>query len=353
MMRVEKFDAASLRLAFIAAGVYGVANALSGMAYLPGCNFAELRPQVVLPMFVGVLHGPLAGFISGALGDMLGYALSGKGFWFAPIWSLANGLMGALPGLAAVWRARPVADMRSFVKLQILLMLACCIPFAISTGWDAAAGYLPPDAALYRFFLPIFITDLLWAYLLIPPLLLGRKLIHVGIEVRTMLAIHYLLLLTVVATWLGSVFVSSEHELPVKSLYLLGFVTVLILMVGLAFSMLLSRRITSPVMALADLARRARDGRYPDEADYKALSDRPDEFGLLASTFRDMIDAVRQREQVLRKKIDDLTIIIDRSKHQADLARITGADGFKDLKAKARALRQGFQRLSTTENTPS
>ncbi|HBA86159.1 MAG TPA: hypothetical protein DCZ95_18915 [Verrucomicrobia bacterium] len=352
-MRIARFDAASLRFSLIVACIYGIANVLSGNAYLPGCTFAELRPQVVLPMFVGVLYGPFAGFISGALGDMLGYAISGKGFLFAPIWSLANGLMGAIPGFATAWHVTPIARMRSFVKLQVLLMLASSAPFAIATGYEAATGAAPPAVALFHLFLPIFITDLLWAFLLIPPLLYARRLLRVDIEIRTLLAIHYLLLFTVIATWLGGVLVSSDNNFSIVKLYLLGCVTVLILVVGLAFSLLLSRQITAPVMSLAELARRARDGQYPEAAEFNPLAGRSDEFGLLSGLFRDMMDAVRTRELVLRKKIDDLTIIIDQSKHQADLARITSADHFKDLKAKARALRQGLEQPAKTEKAPT
>jgi len=82
--------------------VYGIANFLSGKYYLPGCSFAELRPQVALPMFIGVLCGPLAGFATGASGDMLGYAFAGKGPLFALHWSFANGLMELIPELAAL-----------------------------------------------------------------------------------------------------------------------------------------------------------------------------------------------------------------------------------------------------------
>jgi energy-coupling factor transport system substrate-specific component len=347
------WDPISLRFSLLVAIIYGISNFLSGHAYLPGCSFAELRPQVVLPMFTGILYGPFAGFISGALGDMFGYAISAKGLFFAPIWSLANGLMGAIPGFAAVGQATPVARMRSFVKLQFLLMLACGIPFAMSTGYETLAGHMTADAALFRLFLPIFITDLLWAFLLIPPLLYARRLLRVDIEIRTLLAIHYLLLLTVIATWLGGVLVSSEHSLSIVTLYLLGCVTIGVLLVGLSFSLVLSRQITAPVLTLAELARHAGEGQYPEADAFQPLAQRSDEFGLLATTFRDMINAVRNREQVLRKKIDDLTIIIDQSKHQEDLTRITSADHFKDLKAKARALRQGFQPSAKEEKSPS
>ena len=51
------------RITLLAAVVlYAVANYLSGKKYLPGCSFAELRPQICLPIFMGLYFGPVYGF---------------------------------------------------------------------------------------------------------------------------------------------------------------------------------------------------------------------------------------------------------------------------------------------------
>ena len=101
--QIEKSFITKTAICLLIGCFYGFANYLSGKYYLPGCSFAEFRPQVAIPMFVGILYGPWAGFCCGGLGDMLGYAMGGKGLFFAPYWSFANGLMGLIPGLIRYW----------------------------------------------------------------------------------------------------------------------------------------------------------------------------------------------------------------------------------------------------------
>ncbi|WP_051185167.1 HAMP domain-containing protein [Desulfatiglans anilini] len=320
--------------------VYGIANFLSGKYYLPGCSFAELRPQVALPMFIGVLYGPLAGFATGASGDMLGYAFAGKGPLFALHWSFANGLMGLIPGLAGRFGARPVDSILSFVKLLLLLLLASALPFALSTGVEVGLGRVAFHNALFSLFLPIFITDTLWAFMLVPPLMQLFGLLIARVEIRTIQAVYYLLIVTVMATWLSSIFITMRERIAVEELYGLGAVTLVVLITGLAVCAVLSKKITAPMLGLTRVARRVADGDYTHVEELKSISSRQDELGTMAQVFTDMLQAVEKREKDLRNEVTTLKIQIDRGKQCADLEKITGSDYFKMLKAKAGNLRQ-------------
>ena len=324
----------------IAAGcVYGFANFLSGKYPLPGCTFAELRPQVVLPMFMGILYGPVAGFFCGGLGDMLGYAVAGKGPFFAVHWSIANGLMGLIPGLAGILGIKPVETIASFVKLLLLLLLASSLPFAFSTGVEWWLGKIPFHQALFGFFLPIFITDTLWAFILVPPIMQATRLLISRIEMRTILAVYYLLIITVLATWLSSILITMREEIMVEELYTLGAVTLVVLIIGLAVCAVSSKKITAPIMRLTDAARRVADGDYSHADKLHAISLRPDELGIMAGVFSDMVKAVEKREEDLQQQVRTLRVKIDRNKQDADLKKITGSDYFKTLKKKAGDLR--------------
>ena len=324
----------------IAAGcLYGLANFLSGMFYLPGCTFAELRPQVALPMFIGILYGPVGGFFCGSLGDMFGYSVAGKGPFFAIHWSLANGLMGLIPGLAKYFGARQVDSIFSFVKLLILLLLAASLPFAFSTGVECRLGLMPFHQALFRLFLPIFITDTLWAFILIPPMMQAARLLIMRIEMRTILAVYYLLIVTVMATWLSSIIITMQDRVEVVELYTLGAVTLVVLIIGLAVCAVSSKKITAPVVSLTDVARRVAGGDYSHVGKLKDIRNRPDELGTMATVFSDMVRAVEKREQELQREVKVLKVRIDRSKQNADLEKITGSDYFKTLKKKAGDLR--------------
>jgi HAMP domain-containing protein len=320
--------------------IYGFANFLSGKYYLPGCNFAELRPQVVLPMFMGILYGPAGGFVCGALGDMLGYGIGGKGPFFAVHWSFANGLMGLIPGLARYLGARPVDAIASFVRLLILLLLASSVPFAFSTGVDYGLGRVSFHQALFGFFLPIFITDTLWAFMLVPPMMQAAGLLIARIEMRTIQAVYYLLIATVMATWLSSILITMREEIQVEELYTLGAVTLIVLIVGLAVSAVSSKKITAPVVSLTKVARQVADGDYSHVGELATIRSRPDELGTMAAVFSNMVQSVERREEELKREVKILRVRIDRDKQTADLEKITESDYFKTLKQKAGNLRR-------------
>ena len=319
--------------------VYGLANVLSGRYYLPGCSFAELRPQVSLPMFMGVLYGPGAGFVCGSLGDMLGYTIAGKGPLFAVHWSLANGLMGGIPGLARMAGARPVDSIASFVRLLVLLLLAAGLPFAFSSGVEYGLGRVSFHQALFGFFLPIFVTDTLWAFMLVPTMMQAAGLLISRIEIRTIRAVYYLLIVTVMATWLSSILITMREEIRVEELYTLGAVTLVVLIAGLAVCAISSKKITAPMITLTEAARRAAEGDYSHVGELEPIRKRADELGTMATVFSDMVRAVEKREEALQREVRTLRVKIDRGKQDADLEKITGSDYFKRLKKKAGALR--------------
>ena len=57
------------------------------------------RPAVAVLIFFGTAYGPWVGLLAGFIGNTLGDALSGWGFYWN--WSLGNGLMGLVAGLVA------------------------------------------------------------------------------------------------------------------------------------------------------------------------------------------------------------------------------------------------------------
>ncbi len=61
--------------------VYGLMNAALHGLVLPAAPVIALRPQVALPMLIGLISGPLPGFVTGALGNVIGDGLSGYGFF--------------------------------------------------------------------------------------------------------------------------------------------------------------------------------------------------------------------------------------------------------------------------------
>lgn len=87
----------------IGAALYAVLSYLfNGTVFVvPSVSQVALRPAVAIPMFFGYAFGPTVGFFTGAVGNMFGDALTG--FGLSPQWSVGNGLIGMISGLALLF----------------------------------------------------------------------------------------------------------------------------------------------------------------------------------------------------------------------------------------------------------
>lgn len=84
----------------IGAALYAIFSYLfNGTVFVvPSVSQVALRPAIAIPMFFGFAFGPNVGFFTGAVGNMFGDALTG--FGLSPQWSIGNGLVGFISGLA-------------------------------------------------------------------------------------------------------------------------------------------------------------------------------------------------------------------------------------------------------------
>jgi uncharacterized membrane protein len=76
----------------IGAALYGVLTWWANAAALPSVSQVALRPSVCIPIFFGYVFGPVVGFFTGAVGNILGDFLTGWGVY--PAWDVGNGFMG-------------------------------------------------------------------------------------------------------------------------------------------------------------------------------------------------------------------------------------------------------------------
>lgn len=128
-------------------------------------------------------------------------------------------------------------------------------------------------------------------------------------------------------------------EAPGRSLAgQLILLSVAVLLLGLAFGILLSRRITRPVDDITAAAVGLADGTF-DPSRLDAASTRSDEVGELARAFQRMGTEVVEREARLREQVQQLTVQIDRSRVDSEVEQITESEYFQRLKAQADELR--------------
>lgn len=87
----------------IGAALYAVFSYLfNGTVFVvPSVSQVALRPAIAIPMFFGYAFGPVVGFFTGAVGNMVGDALTGFGVY--PQWSIGNGLIGLISGMVMLF----------------------------------------------------------------------------------------------------------------------------------------------------------------------------------------------------------------------------------------------------------
>lgn len=105
----------------IGAALYGVLSWVTNVVQLPSVSLVSLRPAVVIPVFFGFAFGPVVGFFTGAVGNILGDAITGWGVY--PVWDLGNGLMGLIPGLIWAFRDREKATRNVLYLVGAILLL--------------------------------------------------------------------------------------------------------------------------------------------------------------------------------------------------------------------------------------
>lgn len=106
----------------IGAALYAVFSFLfNGTVFaVPSVSQVALRPAVAIPMFFGYAFGPSVGFFTGAVGNMFGDALTG--FGLSPQWSVGNGLIGMVAGMAKLF-----ADQKKGINIVLWISLILAV----------------------------------------------------------------------------------------------------------------------------------------------------------------------------------------------------------------------------------
>ncbi len=339
----HKSSARIIGYAIVAGLIYGISNYISSKINLPGCSFIELRPQVALPMFMGVFFGPLAGFISGCLGDRAGYAFQGFDIWYAWNWSIGNGFIGMLPGAIRWLKIKEIKSVRDYAWLLILIIAASFLPIVFASGIDIIARKLSLLHTVYTLILPAFITDAVFGMIIVPAMLIIVRRIHFTIGIRNMLLSTYLLLFAVLATYMVSTISmwnnTGAQTLHYSDIYNIGILSLVVLLTGLSISAILVNKIIAPVMSLTDAAREISAGNYRLSPSLDAVAKRDDEIGCLAAVFSRMAGEIYTREERLKKEVRNLKIEIDKTRQKAEVSKIVDTDYFRNLRTKAKELR--------------
>ncbi|MFL5803215.1 MAG: ECF transporter S component [Roseiflexaceae bacterium] len=154
----------------IGAALYGVLGWATAIARLPGPFNISVRPAVVIPMFFGAIFGPWVGFFTGFVGNIIIDLLSGYGFSWN--WSLGNGLLGLIAGLAFV-RAQG-AELPSLKSAVLWSVIGTLIAFLFSSVTDIWV-YQTAPAEIPAEYITVVIPDLIFGIILVPILYIAYQ----------------------------------------------------------------------------------------------------------------------------------------------------------------------------------
>ncbi len=343
--------------------------AMTGASTIAG----SLRPGVAIPIFFGFVFGPLVGFVVGFFGNLLndliaGYAsfsLSYPSFVVLAAslqlnWQLGNGLMGLVAGLDAAVYARQRMRQYFFRSMGITL-LAVVVGIGVAAFLDPLvfpASYSDPatrwSKVLNELFIPISLTNAISALLLVPPLLFNHENLDLGLRGYLRSGLMRRLVLTIVITAavptvLLSLFLleanagpTSDWRAAFSGVFVnLAITVILTTLFVITNAAMMARSISKPLVNLGGAARAMEQGELTiEQAAELRVSEGNDEVAQLSRTFGKMAQEVIQREQDLRKHVQELQIIIDEHKRSDQVKEIVESDFFRDLKQKARTMRE-------------
>ena len=131
----------------IGAALYAVFSYLfNGTVFaVPSVSQVALRPAIAIPMFFGYAFGPTVGFFTGAVGNMFGDALTG--FGLSPQWSVANGLVGMIAGMALLF-ADKKKGMNTVLIISAVLAAIAAIFWLLNPSL-ANMMFFDPEAGIF------------------------------------------------------------------------------------------------------------------------------------------------------------------------------------------------------------
>jgi HAMP domain-containing protein len=125
----------------------------------------------------------------------------------------------------------------------------------------------------------------------------------------------------------------SSIQRQVLIFFVVGYLAFLI------FIFVVAILFTRPISVLASAAKKIGEGDYEQDIQEMSIGPFRDEVTTLAGVFEIMISKVYQREQTLRRRVEELQIIVDEQKKAEQVSEIVESEFFQDLQAKAREMR--------------
>lgn len=355
--------------------LYGSTSWLTSFSPLAGAFGGQIRPGVAIPIVLGFTSGPVVGFFTGFLGNLLTDVITGAVHYpphpgmgsalhdvitgFNLNWQSANGLMGLIPGLYALYYRRYVS-LSDQAKALLVMVLGVIIGIGFAAVTDPWVYHdMTLSTAVTTELIPISAINIVNAAILTPILLFNYERLDLsssgwvrsGVMQRLLLAILISAALPVALLGLFLTQGSAASQ-PVSSGELttkLVFTILLTLVFTITNAVLIAQTISRPLLRLMDAAHKMQEGRLSvEQAGELSATSGSDEVTRLSRIFGQMAQQVIQREQQLIQQVRELQIIIDQGKRDAQVAEIVDTNFFHDLQEQTREMRKNSSPIPTS-----
>lgn len=158
--------------AAIGAALYGILLVIQ--IPIPGTKDVSVRPAFAIVPFFGYAFGPIVGFFTGFVGNAIGDQISGWGALTSWNWSIANGLVGFIAGLAPLYLMSLMSGSvgRKAIAGGIAGAVGVLIGFLFVFTDMAISGY-DVNTVLTTEYIPVITANLIATLIVVPILVLA------------------------------------------------------------------------------------------------------------------------------------------------------------------------------------
>jgi len=154
----------------LGAALYAGLSWLTNSLQLPGASNVSLRPGIVIPLFFGVVFGPIVGAFSGGIGNLINDLLTGTVYWN---WDVGNALIGFVAGLAMYNTLGRYNSTVKIIVAEFYSVIGILVGLGFAAFSDIWVSQLTFKSATTTEFIPATLPDIVLGLILLPILLVA------------------------------------------------------------------------------------------------------------------------------------------------------------------------------------
>ena len=154
----------------LGAALYAGLSYVTNSLQLPGASNVSLRPGIVIPLFFGVVFGPIVGAFSGGIGNLINDLLTGTVYWN---WDVGNAIIGLVAGLAVYTTLGRYNTTVKIIVAEFYSVIAILVGLGFAAYSDIWVSKLTFASATTTEFIPATLPDIVLGLILLPILLVA------------------------------------------------------------------------------------------------------------------------------------------------------------------------------------